>query len=112
MPGRNKSIAWSPEHEALVRECLEKWPVPVDVDRLMERSGPSLVTNTAMSLLRSYLTWYQQERGGVPEAYFETTPFADAVRWYKKLYADVTGPDGSKRLKELYRLETGQDVQP
>lgn len=104
---RSKNVSWCPDDDAITRECLENWPIPVNVEKLMNMGGPSLVSSTGRVLLRDFLRWAKKNKVGVDESdrFFEFTPYGIAIRWFKDLNLQRVGKDHQR----LERMTYGND---
>lgn len=84
---RSAQISWSSDHQKLLEEILDNWAVPIDVGKLKESGGRSLVNMTAMSFLLQYLKWLKRrKRNHYPVDFFWCTPYGKAMQWWEQMY--------------------------
>jgi hypothetical protein len=95
--GRNKSVSWTPFHAQLVDECLALWPLPIS-----KRSRESLVVTTSLSFFRAYLEWLETTKKDLPEEFYQSTPFAESIKWFKQLKGQAYEKDAAKVLGDAY----------
>ncbi len=105
---RSMNISWCPDDDVIVRECLENWLIPVNVEKLLGRGGASLTSSTGRVLLRDFLRWAQKNIKTLNDAdeFFESTPFGEALKWFKDLNLQRVGKDYSR----LERMTYGNDT--
>ncbi len=103
---RSKAITWTPDHDKMVEEAIELWPVALKKENLKVRGAASLVASTSMTFFLRYLRWcHAQSQQFSLESqleFFESTEYAKAMRWFLALQGDIYGTDKSKVLKTIY----------
>ncbi len=108
---RSKSVSWCPDDDMIVRECLENWLIPVNVEKLMDMGGPSLVSSTGRVLLRDFLRWAHKNIKTLNDAdeFFESTPLGEALKWFKELNLQRVGKDYSRLERMTYKDDEIKD---
>ena len=109
---RSKNISWCPDDDVIVRECLENWLIDINVEKLLGRGGASLVSSTGRVLLRDFLRWAHKNIKTLNDAdeFFESTPFGEALRWFKDLSLQRLGKDAGMVEKVIYGRETDDTI--
>lgn len=109
---RSKNISWCPDDDVIVRECLENWPIPVNVEKLSVKGGASLVSSTGRVLLRDFLRWARKNIKTLNDTdeFFESTPFGEALKWFKELNLQRVGKDYSRLERMTYEKDKDDET--
>lgn len=108
---RLTAISWSPDHEALVGQILEMWPVKFNSEHF---SGRSLVTSTAIRLLYEYLTWLKSFGGETYTDFFLSTPFKDCIESiadYRRDPYEKTDKESIEKIRAAFSWYIGLHTQ-
>jgi hypothetical protein len=101
---RHRTFSWTTWHTETLNIIIEKFPVRLNF-RSKTNKGYSVANTNAFALTRLFVEWLEENTNGMPEEFFQSTPYGEAIKWWKNLQGQAYGKDAKKVVEDSYGVE-------